>query len=224
MPPKKKRAKKAPTQKQKQTQRQSVVVNIGKASAKKKASTRGTGTLPPPSYQHNLAPTFVTSQQVDYTPLLMAVLQSGKVQDPVPIRNPVTPLSATTQSSAQQMAGIKAEERRAGPTAANLQPHPSQADARLAQDVQAEFDVIDMNTFQEKVRQKKQIREREPRPPPGTILNPATGRYIQATAANKKRLANLQSGAGAIVTPGSTPAGSPRPSLFENLPGQGEEK
>jgi hypothetical protein len=30
------------------------------------------------------------------------------------------------------MAGVRAEERRAGPTAANLQPHPSQADERFS--------------------------------------------------------------------------------------------
>jgi hypothetical protein len=129
MPPKRKR--KAPTQKQKQTQRQSVVVNIGAKKSSGRKKTSGRGGLPPPSYQHNLAPTFIQpSQQTDYTPLLMAVLQSGKVQAPVPIRNADTPLSV--QPSAQQMAGIKAEERRAGPTASNLQPHPSQADERVS--------------------------------------------------------------------------------------------
>jgi hypothetical protein len=107
-----------------------VVVNIGTKKSSGRKKTSGRGGLPPPSYQHNLAPTFVTSPQVDYTPVLMALLQSGKVQDPVPIRNPVTPLSV--QPSVQQMAGVKAEERRAGRTASNLQPHPSQADERVS--------------------------------------------------------------------------------------------
>ena len=124
MPPKRKARKtKAPTQ----TQRQSVVVNIG---TKRKSS--GRGRLPPPSHQHNLAPTFVTNQQIDYTPLIASILHAtAKVQDPVPIRNPVTPLSATTQT-AQQMAGAAAQsrappQRRAGRSAGNLQPLPSQA-------------------------------------------------------------------------------------------------
>ena len=126
MPPKRKARKtKAPMQ----TQRQSVVVNIG---TKRKSS--GRGRLPPPSHQHNLAPTFVTNQQIDYTPLIASILHAtAKIQDPVPIRNPVTPLSATTQS-AQQMAGAAAQsraptQRRAGRSADNLQPLPSQARA-----------------------------------------------------------------------------------------------
>jgi len=128
MPPKRKARKtKAPMQ----TQRQSVVVNIG---TKRKSS--GRGRLPPPSHQHNLAPTFVTNQQIDYTPLIASILHAtAKVQDPVPIRNPVTPLSATL-GSAQQMAGAAAlnreAERRPGPTADNFQPLSSQADERLA--------------------------------------------------------------------------------------------
>ena len=63
MPPKKRKPKKQPTQKQ--SQRQSVVVNIGSARKPRKAS--GKGRLPPPSYAHNLAPTFVTAPQVDYS-------------------------------------------------------------------------------------------------------------------------------------------------------------
>ena len=103
MPPKRKARK---TKGQTQTQRQSVVVNIG---TKRKSS--GRGRLPPPSHQHNLAPTFVTNQQIDYTPLIASILHAtAKIQDPVPIRNPVTPLSATTQS-AQQMAGAAAQSR-----------------------------------------------------------------------------------------------------------------
>jgi len=124
MPPKRK-ARKG----QMQTQRQSVVVNIG---TKRKSS--GRGRLPPPSQQHNLAPTFITTPQIDYTNLFTSLLHTtAKVKDPVPIRNPVTPLSATTQS-AQQMAAVAAlsrvAERRPGPTADNLQPLPSQSDNR----------------------------------------------------------------------------------------------
>jgi hypothetical protein len=124
---------------QTQTQRQSVVVNIG---TKRKSS--GRGRLPPPSYQHNLAPTFITTPQIDYTNLFASLLHTtAKVQDPVPIRNPVTPLSAT--QSAQQMAGAAAlsreAERRPGPTAGNFQPLPSQADERLAANIQAKDDV-----------------------------------------------------------------------------------
>ena len=137
MPPKRKARKtKAPMQ----TQRQSVVVNIG---TKRKSS--GRGRLPPPSHQHNLAPTFVTNQQIDYTHLIASILHAtAKVQDPVPIRNPVTPLSATLGST-QQMAGAAAlsreAERRPGPTADNFQPLSSQADERLAADLQAKGDI-----------------------------------------------------------------------------------
>jgi hypothetical protein len=91
-----------------QSQRQSVVVNIG---TKQKSS--GRGRLPPPSYKQNLAPTFITTPQIDYTPLFASLL---KVQE---IRNPVTPLSSTTQS-ARASAG-EAAQRRAGPTADNFQ-------------------------------------------------------------------------------------------------------
>ena len=135
MPPKKKRAK--PTQKQKQSQRQSVVVNIGSTKSKPR-KTSGRGRLPPPSYKHNLAPTFVTNQQIDYTPLITSLLHtSNKIGDPNSIsqrtiENPVTPLSSNIQSSsAEEMAG-EAALRRAGPTAGNFQPRPSQADERLS--------------------------------------------------------------------------------------------
>jgi hypothetical protein len=146
MPPKRKARKtKAPMQ----TQRQSVVVNIG---TKRKSS--GRGRLPPPSHQHNLAPTFVTNQQIDYTPLIASILHAtAKIQDPVPIRNPVTPLSATL-GSAQQMAGAAAlnrvAERRPGPTADNFQPLPSEADERLAADLQAKGDIEDKVAFESK--------------------------------------------------------------------------
>ena len=140
MPPKKKKAKS--TQKQKQSQRQSVVVNIGSTKSKPR-KTSGRGRLPPPSYKHNLAPTFVTNQQIDYTPLISSILHaSNKIGEPNSIsqrtiENPVTPLSSTIQSSSTQsssageMAG-EAAIRRAGPTAGNFQPPPSQADERLS--------------------------------------------------------------------------------------------
>jgi hypothetical protein len=125
MPPKK-RKRKQPTQSQRQSQK--VIVNIGSKSAPRKRS--GRGGLPPPSHQHNLAPTFVTAPQVDYTPLLMAITQQTRSLQPEPLRNPVTPLSAVMATqTAEQMAGAAAI-RRAGPTAANFQPHPSLADER----------------------------------------------------------------------------------------------
>ena len=139
MPTKKKRAK-TKAQKQKQSQRQSVVVNVGTSKSKSKPrKTSGRGRLPPPSYMHNLAPTFVTNQQVDYTPLISSILHaSNKIGAPNSIsqrtiENPVTPLSSTTQSStsAGEMA-VEAALRRAGPTAGNLQPPPSQSDERIS--------------------------------------------------------------------------------------------
>ena len=131
MPPKKRKPKKQPTQKQ--SQRQSVVVNIGSARKPRKAS--GKGRLPPPSYAHNLAPTFVTAPQVDYTPLL-AMMQhnASRLVAQAPVAASQTPLSSTLiASNAEQMAG-EAAIRRAGPTAGNFQPAPSLADERLAED------------------------------------------------------------------------------------------
>ena len=142
MPPKKKKAKPKPTQKQKQSQRQSVVVNVGTSKSKPRKSS-GRGRLPSPSHMHNLAPTFVTNQQIDYTPLISSILHaSNKIGEPNSIsqrsiENTVTPLSSTIQSSSTQsssageMAG-EAAIRRAGPTAGNFQPRPSQADERLS--------------------------------------------------------------------------------------------
>jgi hypothetical protein len=139
MPPKKKKAKPTQKQKQRQSQRQSVVVNVGTSKSKPRKSS-GRGKLPPPSHMHNLAPTFVTNQQIDYTPLISSILHaSNKIGEPNSISqrsidNPVTPLSSTitTQSSsAEEMAG-EAALRRAGPTAGNFQPRPSQADERLS--------------------------------------------------------------------------------------------
>ena len=126
--------------KQSQSQRQSVVVNIGTSKTKSKPrKSRGRGGLPPPSHMHNLAPTFVTNQQIDYTPLISSILNaSNKIGAPNSIsqrtiENPVTPLSSTTQSSSTQSSSAgEAAIRRAGPTAGNLQPLPSQADERLS--------------------------------------------------------------------------------------------
>ena len=131
MPPKKRKPKKQPTQKQ--SQRQSVVVNIGSARKPRKAS--GKGRLPPPSYAHNLAPTFVTAPQVDYTPLLAMMQHHARpIVSQAPVAASQTPLSSTLiASNAEQMAG-DAAIRRAGPTAGNFQPPPSLSDERLAED------------------------------------------------------------------------------------------
>lgn len=130
MPPKrKKRSKSMP--KQSQSQRQSVVVNIGTSKTKSKPrKSRGRGGLPPPSYQHNLAPTFVTQQATDYNPVIGAIASlTSRLQQEPRIQNPVTPLSSTTSFSTQQaqaMAGQMAEERRDGQTADSFLPHASQ--------------------------------------------------------------------------------------------------
>ena len=120
MPPKKRKRKAKPTG-QRQSQRQSVVVNIGSKSTPRKSS--GRGNLPPPSHAHNLAPTFVTAPQVDYTPLLAMMQHHASpivAQAPLPVTT--TPLSASVQASnPEQMAG-EAAIRRAGPTAASFQP------------------------------------------------------------------------------------------------------
>jgi len=117
--------------KQSQSQRQSVVVNIGTSKSKSKPrKSRGRGGLPPPSYQHNLAPTFVTQQATDYNPVIGAIASlTSRLQQEPRIQNPVTPLSSTTSFSTQQaqaMAGQMAEERRDGPTAGNFLSPPSQ--------------------------------------------------------------------------------------------------
>lgn len=125
MPPKKR---KRQSRKTTQSQRQSVIVNIGSKSAPRKKS--GRGGLPPPSHMHNLAPTFVTSPQIDYTPILAMLTQQTRSLQPEAPRNPVTPLSSVMATqTAEQMAG-EAALRRAGNTAANFQPPPSLADER----------------------------------------------------------------------------------------------
>lgn len=156
MPPKKRRAKSKSkprtTQSQKQTQR--VTVNIGKTTVTKRKKQSGRGGLPPPSHMQNLAPTFVTSgPQVDIVNLIGEISRLTKpvVQDPVPIRNPVTPLQSTLQASnAEKMAG-EAAIRRAGPTAERFQPAPSMADERLAQQIQTQDDVTARQELAQKV-------------------------------------------------------------------------
>ena len=129
MPPKKKR-KPRPTQSQKQSQR--VTVNIGSTkSAPRKKKSGGGGSRQPSTYSHNLAPTFITAPPVDYTPLLAMIQHHARpIVEQQPIAQTQTPLSSVTQATAQQMAGVAAEERRAGPTAGSFQPPPSQARAQ----------------------------------------------------------------------------------------------
>ena len=159
MPPKRK-VRKGQTQ----TQRQSVVVNIGT-----KRKTSGRGRLAPPSHQHNLAPTFITTPQIDYTNLFASLLHTtAKVQDPVPIRNPVTPLSSTLQSvrlNAQQMAAVAALGR-AGPTAGSFQPLPSQSDNRTDTRPEAAKTVGEARDMAKQTQASYDVKEREPRPPP----------------------------------------------------------
>lgn len=137
------------TQSQRQTQR--VTVNIGKTTVTKRKQS-GKGGLPPPSHMHNLAPTFVTAPQVDFVGLIGEISRLTKqVQDPVPIRNPVTPLQSTLiASNAEKMAG-EAAIRRAGPTAERFQPVPSMADERLAQQIQDQDDVTARQELAQKV-------------------------------------------------------------------------
>jgi hypothetical protein len=139
MPPKRKPVKRKSLKnpvvrgtKQKQSQSQSVVVNINKTKSKPRKKS-GRGGLPPPSYQHNLAPTFVT-QATDYNPVIGAIQGlTAKLNEEPRIQNPVTPLSSATQmasqpapsQSAEQMAG-EAALRRAGPTADSFVSHASQ--------------------------------------------------------------------------------------------------
>jgi hypothetical protein len=144
-------------------------VNIGT-----KRKTSGRGRLAPPSHQHNLAPTFITTPQIDYTNLFASLLHTtAKVQDPVPIRNPVTPLSSTLQSvrlNAQQMAAVSALGR-AGPTAGSFQPLPSQSDNRTdtrpeaAKHVGEARDIAKQTQASYDVKEIREVR-REPRPPP----------------------------------------------------------
>jgi hypothetical protein len=128
-----KRKKTATKQKQKQSQRQSVVVNIGASKAKSKPrKSSGRGGLPPPSYQHNLAPTFVTAPQVDYAPIIGAIAGlTAKLSQEPRIQNPITPLSSSVQATQTMTQGEQTEERRAGRTAGNFQEPPSQVRAKV---------------------------------------------------------------------------------------------
>ena len=153
MPPKKKKRSKS-MPKQSQSQRQSVVVNIGTSKTKSKPrKSRGRGGLPPPSYQHNLAPTFVTQQATDYNPVIGAIASlTAKLNEQPRIQQPVTPLSSTVQAtsqSAEQMAG-EAAIGRAESTADSFVPHASQADERFAQKTQDKLDVQAKQAFKQK--------------------------------------------------------------------------
>jgi len=209
MPPKrKKRSKSMP--KQSQSQRQSVVVNIGTSKTKSKPrKSRGRGGLPPPSYQHNLAPTFVTQQATDYNPVIGAIASlTSRLQQEPRIQNPVTPLSSTVQAtsqSAEQMAG-EAALGRAGKTAGNFQslpsqaderlsmsmediPPPSQADKRLAQETQDNFDVEDKQAFEQKISSGGGKAEGGGGPTRGYLSSPeARARSQQQTEERKIRL------------------------------------
>lgn len=111
MPKKKKQSRKTT-----QYQRQSVTVNIGTATKRKRKGGGGGG------HRQNLAPTFITAPQVDYTPLLAMLTHQTRSLQPEPFQNPVTPLSSVTQVlPAEQMAG-EAAIRRAGPTAGSFEP------------------------------------------------------------------------------------------------------
>ena len=128
MPPKKRKRKAKPLT-QRQSQRQSVVVNIGSKSKPRKSS--GRGNLPPPSHAHNLAPTFVTAPQIDYTPLLAMIQQHARpivAQAPMPVTT--TPLSASIQASNAEQMAREAALRRAGQTAGNFQTPASEARMR----------------------------------------------------------------------------------------------
>lgn len=130
MPPRKKKRKaKTPKSRPTQSQSQRVTINIGSTSKSKPRKSSGRGGLPPPSHMHNLAPTFVTAPQVDYTPLLAMMQHHASPivsQAPMPVQNPTTPLSSATiaTNTPSQMAG-EAALRRAGRTADNFQPPAS---------------------------------------------------------------------------------------------------
>jgi hypothetical protein len=138
--PMKKRKRKSKSQARGQSQRQSVVVNIGSSSKPRKSS--GRGNLPPPSHAHNLAPTFITAPQVDYTPLLAMMQHHARpivAQSPLPVTT--TPLSSATTATNTESVGVMAglaAERRAGPTAANFQKPASLASQRSASSASSE--------------------------------------------------------------------------------------
>lgn len=115
MPKKKKQSRKTT-----QTQSQKVIVNIGTKTGKKKRGAVG-GTV---AYRHNLAPTFITAPQVDYTPLLAMMNYQTRTLQPEAITNPVTPLSSATVATAGEMSG-QAAMVRAGQADPEAQPKES---------------------------------------------------------------------------------------------------
>lgn len=147
MPPKRK---KSVRQKQKQSQRQSVVVNIGKSSTTKRRRNAGRGGLHPPSHQQNLFPPTIIQQQANLGNLENEISRlTAFIQARQPINNLVTPLSSSVNVQ-PSMPGVKAEERRAGPTASNFQHHPSESDDAFAQQLQEELDTVSRIEFQQK--------------------------------------------------------------------------
>lgn len=104
MPKKKKQSSKTT-----QSQSQKVIVNIGTATARKRKRRKGGGGTV--AYRHNLAPTFITTPQVDYTPLLAMMQYQTRSLQPEAVTNPVTPLSSATVANAEQMAGQAAISR-----------------------------------------------------------------------------------------------------------------
>lgn len=148
MPPKRRKKKQTMTR-QRQSQRQSVVVNIGKTT--KTRSKSGRGGLPPPSYQHNLTPVVLPQTPVDYSPLILAMMQqptkSSLQQTTPPVNN--------LQPTASQMA-YDAAIRRAGQTADGLQNTTSQSDERYAKGVQDGDDVTDREEFESKKRARSE--------------------------------------------------------------------
>lgn len=185
--PRKKKVQQKQKQKQKQSQR--VVVNVGTIAKSKKRS--GRGGLPPPSHMHNLAPTFVTAPQVDYTPLIAMMQHHARpivAQSPMPVTQ--TPLSATIQASTAEVPVNKIEIkkisgealRRAGPTAKGFQPPPSLSDERLAREIQSADDVEAEREL--KLKQTPRVAEARPKlgrpfkPEKLTIGEPVTGDLI----------------------------------------------
>ena len=142
-PKKPKKAKKPKaTLSQKQKQKQSVVVNINQTT-KRSTSRRGGPTSTAPA-AHNLVPNIIqqATPQIDYSPLFRELQNNIRVAEPIPIVNPTTPLSQAVQNSVPSaMAGIAAEERRAGKTS-DLFVHPPSLTRTLSEPIQRSTDQV----------------------------------------------------------------------------------
>lgn len=186
MPPKKKKAKKA-TARQKQSQ--TVIVNVGGKSKS------GRGKLPPPSYQNNLT-RIQPQQQIDYTPLLLSMMQQ---QSKVPIQAiPTPPINNIVPPIAPSAPATPRGLAEAGQTASNFQPMPSQADERLAQTVQQQADDDVSSAFK-----AKQFRGRS-EPPPTADTRTVRGRIPKGLQVAEPYFEPGGGGGGApIVTPSS---------------------